>query len=223
MKKTLLALGLVLALLVPSQRAMALIGFGLNAGQDSYSISGESYTNLFGISGITLTREDFDKPFGIGGYLFIDAIPIIDVEVGFDLYGRDYTFTYVNDLTGDSEPQDFAWLRTTGYLSIQKNVFKLPVIKFYVGGGLNFNASLPIVDKDFIEEFLGDENTALDIDDLLEASESNSGVHFELGARMKPPLIPIALNVRFRQTMVEGIVPGKKAFATISAGIGFQL
>ena len=223
MKKILLVLGLAGAMLIPTQQAQAIIGFGLNAGQDSYTVTGKLYDNLFGIPAISLERSDFEKPIGIGGYLFIDFIPIIDIDVGFDLYGQKYTITYVNDITGDLEPQDFAWLRTVGYISLQKAILKLPVLKVYAGGGLNFNASLPIVDKDFIVDFLGDENTPLSIDDLLDASESNNGFHIEVGARLKPPLIPFALNVKFRQTFVEGIVPEKKSFSTISAGFGFQL
>ena len=223
MKKAVLAIGLAAALLVPTQRAQAIIGLGLHAGQDRYTVPGNVYSNLFGIPGISLEREDFESPIGIGGYLLIDFIPIIDLELGFDLYGQRYNFTYTNSITGDSEPQDFAWVRTAGYFSIQKPIIKLPMLKLYVGGGLNFNASLPIVDRDFIMEFLENENTTLDLDALLDASASNQGLHIEVGLRFKPLFIPFAINVKFRRTFVEGIIPGEDAFSTISAGIGFQI
>ena len=65
MKKTLLVLGLAGAMLIPTQRALAIAGIGLNFGQDSYTIASETYSNLFlANSGIGFTRTEMDKPIG---------------------------------------------------------------------------------------------------------------------------------------------------------------
>jgi len=63
MKKTLLALGLAGAMLIPTQPAQAIIGLGLNLGQDSYTFESQAYTDLFlANSGINFTRQEMAKP-----------------------------------------------------------------------------------------------------------------------------------------------------------------
>ncbi|MBA7642363.1 MAG: hypothetical protein GH143_08635 [Calditrichaeota bacterium] len=61
MKKTLLALGLAGAVLIPTQPAQAIIGFGLHVGMDGYTITGETYSHLF-------FDNEFNPPVFIAGY-----------------------------------------------------------------------------------------------------------------------------------------------------------
>ena len=207
MKRIILFVALVGAVLLPTQSAKAIIGFGINAGQDSYAISGETYSNLFSVSGINLVREDMAKPIGIGAYVYLDIIPVVDLELGFDLYGNKYNYTFNNPVTGDQIDEELAWVRTTTWVSVQKPLFKLPMIKLYAGGGLNFNASAPIVTKSFMEEFLGNASATLDPEDLIDEIATNTGFHAEVGLRIKPILVPFSIHARYRQTFVEGIVP----------------
>lgn len=226
MKKTILALGLAGAMLIPTRQAQAIIGFGLHLGRDGYSVAEETYDHLFGISGIDLVREEMSNPIGIGAYLYIDAIPIVDLEAGFDLYGNTYKFSFENPVTDQSLEEQVAWARTAGWLSVQRNLFKLPTLKFYLGGGLNFNAAAPLANKENVVEFLGSSAISLDpeelIDFLKDKIETKTGFHAELGLRIKPPLIPLSVHVRYRKTFVEGVVPGESSFSTIMIGGGIQ-
>ena len=223
MKKTLLVLGLAGAMLIPTQRALAIAGIGLNFGQDSYTIAKATYTNLFEIPGVEFTRTEMDKPLGVGVYLFIDLIPVVDLDLGFNLFLNKFDVTYTNPVSGQSLSQEAAWARTAAYLTIQRKLFKVPMFNVFAGGGLSFHASVPLLDKEFMEGFLGDANAQLNVEDLQDEVIQATGFHVELGARFKPLFIPFALNVKFRRTFVDGIAPGESAFSTITLGFGFQL
>lgn len=224
MKKTLLVLGLAGTMLVPTQRALAIAGVGLNFGQDSYTIASETYSNLFlANSGIEFTRTEMDKPLGVGVYLFIDLIPVVDLDLGFNLFLNRFDVTYTNPVSGQSVSKEFGWGRTAGYLTVQRKLFKVPMFNVFAGGGLSFHAAVPLLDDEFMEDFLGDASAELKVEDLEDEVIQETGFHIELGARFKPLLVPFALNVKFRRTFVDGIAPGKSAFSTITLGFGFQL
>ncbi|MEE9161953.1 MAG: hypothetical protein V3U35_03190 [Candidatus Neomarinimicrobiota bacterium] len=221
MKKTLLALGAAGLLLVPTQRAQAIIGFGITGGQDSYSFAGAEYTDMFiAGSGITFTRAEMASPIGGGVYLFIDLIPIIDIEAGANIFFNTFDVTYDKPIGYEEK---LGWARTAVYLTIQRKLFKVPMFNLFAGAGLGFHATIPVLDKEFMEEFLGDADATLDVADLEDEIIQATGFHVEVGARFKPILIPFAINVKFRQTFVEGIVPGESSFSTISVGLGFQI
>lgn len=224
MRKSLLVLGLAGAMLIPTQRALAIAGVGLNFGQDSYTVASATYSNLFlANSGIEFTRTEMAKPIGVDVYLFIDLIPVIDLDLGISFYGNKFDVTYDNPVTGQTLSKEAAWARTAGYLTVQRKLFKVPMFNVFAGAGLSFHASVPLMDKEFMEDFLGDANATLKVDDLVDEVSEATGFHIELGARFKPLLIPFALNVKFRRTFVDGIAPGESAFSTISLGLGFQL
>ncbi len=223
MKKPLLVLGLAGAMLVPTQQAQAIIGFGLNAGQDSYTFESQTYENLFLVSGVNFTRQEMAKPIGVGFYLFIDLIPIVDLELGGNIFLNKFNISYENPGIQTLSDTEFGWARTAGYFTVQRKLFKVPMFNVFAGGGLSFHATVPVLDKAFMEDFIGGVDETLDITKLEDEILSKTGFHVEFGARFKPLLIPFAVNVKYRLAFVEGIVPGEKSFSTISAGFGFQL
>lgn len=225
MKKTVLALAAAGLMLVPTQRAHALIGFGLNAGQDAYSFDSAEYTDLFFAgSGITLSRTPMDSPIGGGVYLFIDLFPFIDLEAGANLFLNTFDVSIENPISGQlGYSEQLGWVRAAGYLTIQRKLFKVPMFNIFAGAGLAFHATIPILDQDFVEEFLVDETATLKVDDLANEVLESTGFHIEVGARFKPLLIPFAINVKFRQSFVKDIVPDASSFSTITVGFGFQI
>ena len=223
MRKSILALGLAALVLVPTQRAQALIGVGLNVGRDGYSIAGTTYSGLFGVSGLEFTRNDMESPLGIGAYLFIDLIPVVDLDIGADLYLNTFDVSYDNPVTGQTLSEKFGWARTNMYFTVQRKLFKVPMFNLFAGGGLSFHAAVPLLDNTFIEEFLGSSSETFDVAKLEDEIITKTGVHFELGARFKPLLVPFAVNVKYRLSLVDGIAPGESSFSTLSLGFGFQL
>ena len=224
MKKTFLVLGLAGAVLIPTQPAQAIIGLGLNLGQDSYTFESQTYTDLFlANSGVNFTRQEMAKPIGVGFYLFIDAIPVVDLELGGNIFFNRFDVTYVNPTTEQDISEVFGWARTAAHLTIQRKLFKVPMFNVFAGGGLSLHATVPVLDKKFMEDFIGSVDRILIIGKLEDETISKTGFHIEFGARFKPVLVPFAVNVKYRLAFVEGIVPDKKSFSTISAGFGFQL
>ncbi len=225
MKKTVLALAVAGLMLVPTQRAHALIGFGLTVGQDGYSFDSATYNNLFlPTSGVTLTRTEMASPIGGGVYLFVDLFPFVDLEAGANLFLNTFDVGIDNPISKQLlEPTELSWARTAGYLTIQRKLFKVPMFNIFAGAGLAFHLTIPILDQDFVEEFLVDETAPLKVDDLADEVLQSTGFHIEVGARFKPLLIPFAVNVKFRQSFVKDIVPDASSFSTITVGFGFQI
>ena len=83
-----LLIGIILTVL-PFNSASALVGFGLQLGQGMFSVD-ESYPNT-GSEYITLTNGAFDGSGNLGVYLYVDAIPFIDLE-----YDINFSFNIIN-------------------------------------------------------------------------------------------------------------------------------
>ena len=83
----------------------AIGGIGLQLGQSSFSVTESTDSD---IPGVTLTNGSFDGAYVFGGYLYIDAIPFIDLEVDANLRGNKYDINFENDF-GPMEPIKFGW------------------------------------------------------------------------------------------------------------------
>ena len=116
---------LLLPLIISSQ-VSAIAGFGLHLNQSMYSVS-ETTSQLLvdnpaGGEKLTVgnfTHHGFDNGFGIGGYLYIDAIPIIDIDLEGNLLASPYNFSFTNSAVTISKKQ-FGWAAGSGYLTLQK-------------------------------------------------------------------------------------------------------
>ena len=60
----------------------AIAGFGLQVAQGQMKVE-ESILGGADIPGVTLTNGAFENAFGIGAFLYIDIIPVIDLELDF--------------------------------------------------------------------------------------------------------------------------------------------
>ena len=210
----------------------AFVGFGLNIGSDSYSIAGdsESWNVDGGTNAVSLVRTDMESPVYLGGYIYLDFLPVVDIEAGFGFAGNSYDYTYTTPGIGgnasETETYKLPWVRGNSYLTIQKPMFQIPMIKLYVGGGLNISYSMPIVDKSFITSILSsdlDNSSGLDPNTIMEMTTESTGIHLEAGARFKPILIPFSINAKVRYNIVSDIIPDKSGFLTITFGAGFAL
>jgi len=68
-----------LPIFILSSQVFAIAGFGLNLNKSMYSVA-ESTSSLkvATVEVATITQHAFDNGLGIGGYLYIDAIPMVD-------------------------------------------------------------------------------------------------------------------------------------------------
>lgn len=223
-------------------QAFGFIGFGLNVNQDIVKVDpySESSSNL--ISTVQLTRTGFDNAYGLGGYLSLDFIPIVDLEIEGQATGNVYTFDFSNfTAINPDEPVyttgdvDFAWARASAYVTVRKKILGLGLpliggVKVHIGGGLNSHYSAPFISLDTMKDLLGDalyegfEKDAMQ-DKVIKYIEDNSvqstGFHFMAGLQFK--LLVLDSWVFYRYTMAPDIYSGQEGFGTLNLrlGLGF--
>ena len=103
-----------------SSQVFAIAGFGLNLNKSMYSVA-ESTSSLkvATVEVATITQHAFDNGMGIGGYLYIDAIPMVDLDIEGSLIISPYEFSFTNLLTS-IDKQQFGWADASGYITLQK-------------------------------------------------------------------------------------------------------
>ena len=215
-----LAVGCVVVLL--SSPAYAIFGFGVHGGKDMISVNegffedtqfNEAATAL-GISGhddtlwkpITLTRKAVNDPWMFGAHLYIDAIPVLDIEISADLAVQQYKVVYDAPGTAFDESVDATFGRLSTYATVRRDLIKfpplLPIAAFYLGGGLGMHFVTPVAGPDFIVDLYGaDDPTSRtpNVEDSIE-KEVSMGYHALIGFRVKPPLVPLAVRIEGKYT-----------------------
>ena len=226
-----LTIGIILAVL-PFNSAFALVGFGLQLGQSMFSVD-ESFPNT-GSEYITLTNGAFENSFNVGGYLYVDAIPFIDLEVDFNASFNGYDIDFENPL-GPMDPIPFGWVSASTYFTARKEIigFSIPLLaatKVHAGGGINTHVTTPIATLDMVTELLGGSltNDPSELDKNLEdylTNEDNylesTGIHVQAGLQFKILMLDSFLNYRY--TIAKDVVPGSNGFGALNlrVGLGF--
>ena len=224
-------LKIALVIIIISTCLFAIGGFGLQLGQSSFSVAESSPES--GIPGVTLTNSSFDGAFVFGGYLYIDAIPFIDIEVDANLRGNSYDINFGN-LDGPMDPINFGWASADVYYTLRKKVVGLSIpflagVKLHAGGGFNTHVTTPLADIDMVTELLGGDlsnGDPLDLNDNLKKYlEDNkidgTGIHIQTGLQFKLLMLDSFLN--FRYTIVDDVVPDAGGFGSINFRLGFGI
>ena len=194
-------------------------GAGVRFAQDSFSVDSDVFEGPGDIA--TISRTQIDSPIGAGAFVYLTIIPFIDIEAGFDLTGSLYEYSY-QDLIGNDTKVELGLLKGTWNLSLQRPIFKFPTIRMYAGGGLNGSTYTKIVTMDLMQDL--DETRLDDLDYIKEElGVTTSGSHIEIGARFKPPIIPLSLNANARYNFIKDIIPGEDKFLSISLGLAFAI
>ncbi len=226
--KTLL-IGIVLAVL-PFNSASAIAGFGLQVGQGMFSVA-ESFPET-GSPRIILKNGAFDGSSSYGGYLYVDAIPFIDLEVDFNISGNTYDIDFMN-VSGDMPTIPFAWASASTYVTARKKIvgFSIPFLaatKVHAGGGVNTHMTTPIANVDMVTELIGDllnaDPSALyeNLEDYLTNKDNyleSTGFHAQAGLQFK--LLMIDTFVIYRYTIAKDVVPGSDVFGALNIRLGF--
>ena len=233
MKSKLFTLILIGLLAVPMSSGFGFIGFGLQVLSEMGSIDGGEYSQGSGLTEVTMTRDGFDGAFGFGGYLYLDVIPFIDLDLDFQVAGQEYDFRFANAV-GTMDDTPFGWARGSVYLTARKNLLKFGVpilggIKLQAGGGLNFHASTPLASIDMIEELLGGDlvngstsGLQANLEDyLVENKIDATGLHFQAGVQIK--LLVLDTFLFYRYTMAKDVYADQNGFGSfnIRFGMGF--
>lgn len=210
--------------------------FSLNVGDVEYNYS--------------VSREGFSNPVAFGGQVYLD-LPIIPIgfEGDFDMAYAKYKWTADDHITGlngigdipieipgykstnGKFSEEFTYMRMSAEVTAKYYVFSLPpvvnIMSFYIGGGVGLHFISPLVsDKVFVNELKkqtapsAGESISIDLEELVKKNTVFGG-HFVAGIKVKPPVIPIAINVDYKYTMTgENDYKDKtNKFSTIKAGL----
>ena len=217
-----------------SSQVFAIAGFGLHLDRSMYSVA-ETITPLTveGVNVASITHHGFDNGFGIGGYLYIDAIPVIDIDLEGNLLVSPYDFSFSNDAIS-IDKKKFGWVDAAGYITIQKKLFKLSIpflakAKLTAGAGVNSHSSIPMINQDMLESVMGGvenlESGPLDTDELIKYLKDNkissTGFHIQTGLQFKVLMLDSFLY--YRQVFADNVIPDAKGFGSLNLrlGVGF--
>ena len=225
--KTLL-IGIVLAVL-PFNSASAIIGFGIQGGQNIFSVGERSLENTGALA--TIDTGPFENSNNLGIYLYLDIIPFVDLEVDASIFGQEYDFTFGNRL-GNVGPYQAYWGGTSIYFTARRKIvgFELPILggaQLFAGGGSNTHSFAPLVSLDMVESLMDgdlglnpefDENTLVDY--IKDNKIDKTGFHVQSGLKFQ--LFMLDAFLFYRQTFGEfEDVLDAKTYGSMNLRLGF--
>lgn len=248
--------------------SFAILGIGVHyAPNFGTSLDKTSNEEISGLSAgdlqlgkVEYRHGSFSGMQGFGLKLWVDILPIIDVEATYNLQWGSYSSTLtVTGLDGKAIERDIElefngvpfgkttpkFVAMNGDLSITYPITSLPIIRPYIGGGITYYLSTPVMSAKFINGYMealeGELKEALVTGTMTEAQakelanklsdklqddglNTNIGGHILLGLRAKLPIIPIAayVNGKYYFGLDYDDEIDASAFV-LEAGIGFAL
>ena len=232
MKKLILFL---LPLMISSQ-LFAIAGFGAYGNYDLLKYPGGNSGN----SNTYLNYEGFNNAGGFGLLLYIDVLPIVDLEADIELIGNVYKYTaYLNNNSIASE--EIPWGRTSTYLTVRKEILGLSIpflakAQLYGGIGFNTHAVVPVPTADLIKRAFNEDDIELAMvafsndtnsgikklkDYLLDNLDKSSGFHIQAGLRGKLFMLNAFVNARY--TIAKDVIPDKSGYPSLWVGLAFGI
>jgi len=229
MKKFLVVLTLVI---LPSS-AFAIIGFGIQGGQDMAKLDALSHTEGEGLTAVTVNSFEMEaSPVNFGAYAFVDLFGFA-LEAEGDIAAGAYQFEFENVLS-TLGPIDFGWARVSYAVTMKKNIMDLSIpflakAALNAGAGFGAHVSTPRASVDMVKELLGDDLTNVDAlnegledklgDYLVDNMIETSGLHVQAGLRFKVLVLDTHLNLRYN--IAENVYDGSAGFAQVMFKMGF--
>ena len=224
----------------------AIGGLGLNVPLSNFIVepsSSDLTIDVFGTSEKVgqIDRFGFKNAYGLGGYLYIDIIPFIDIDIEVNAMANAYDFSFKNNAMelANIEPDTlgFAWVSGNSYITIQKSIFKLGIpflakAKLYGGLGYNQHTSTPFIDQDMMKSFVTNENGETDLENgefdsaaledyLIENLIESSGLHVQAGLQLR--LLTFDVFTFYRYTMASDVVPEADGFSSLNIRLGLGI
>ncbi len=223
-------------------RAFGLFGFGIHAGKDLFTV--DSLADTFSLdytlgtstnkAQAAIERSAIEKPLMLGGQIYVDALPVIDIEVGFDIAAAVYNVFAWRQITVNNATQTdtlynekLPFARVGIYPTIKINLIKLPpiihVVRVYAGAGLSFHLVTPVASPNLIlDNFTTDQPKTLTVEEIVKKNTKTGG-HLLAGVKIKPPLVPIALNVEAKFSIIpEGTYDEPSKFLSLGGGLSLN-
>ncbi len=233
MKKLILSF---LPIFILSSQVFAIAGFGAYGDFDllKYPAGSSGDVDEYGVE-----YKGFDNPKGFGFLFYIDAIPVVDLEVDIEFVGNLYEYTpYLAGIPLASE--DLPWGRVSTYVTIRKEILGLSIpllakAQLYGGVGFNKHKVVPIMTADVIKDALGGddleaalklfkadtEEGAKDLaKSMLDNVEDVSGFHLQAGVRGKLLMFNAFVNARYT---IADVIPDKSGYPSLWVGLAIGI
>ncbi len=227
MKKLILSF---LPIFILSSQVFAIAGFGLQVGQSMFSVEESSPT--LSVPGVTLKNGAYDNAYSVGGYLYLDIIPVVDLEVDFNFQESKYDINFENDL-GKMPTLPFAWASADIFYTVRKEIIGIGIpflakAKLFAGGGYNTHLSTPIANEKMLTSLCDDDLANCDVTSLDKTLEeymtdkdnyiTSSGFHLQGGLQFK--ILMIDSFLFYRQVIADDVIPGAKGFGSLNLRLG---
>ena len=227
----------ILLPLIVSSQLFAIDGFGAYGNFDLLKYPSGSSGD---IASYGVEYQGFDNASGLGILFYIDACPVVDLEVDIEFIGN--TYKYTPYLAGSAlESQELAWGRVSQYYTIRKEIFGLSIpflAKAELYGGLGFNAHkvMPIMTEDEVKKAFNSDNLEEAINSfnsdpksgaedlgksMWDNAESISGFHIQTGLRGKLLMLNVFVNARY--TIAKDVIPDKSGYPSLWCGLAFGI
>ena len=208
----------------------AIGGIGLQLGQGAFTVVSTEDVDETGF--ITVTTGEFANPLNLGVYLYLDVLPIVDLEADIQLTASEYDFEFTNTL-GTAGPYNGYWGGVSTYITVRKKIFGLGIPflgggNLFAGGGYNMHTFAPLADLSLVESLMGDltEEPTFSEDDLVDFVEENkidkSGFHIQAGFQFKLLMLDTFVFYRHSFGEFEDIV-GEKSFGSLNLRFGLGI
>ncbi len=222
---------ILLPILIINSQVLAIAGFGLHLDRSMYSVA-ESTTPLTvgGVDVASITQHGFDNGYGIGGYLYVDAIPVVDLDIEVIMLVSPYDFSFIQNDVVAVDKKQFGWVSGSGYFTLQKKLFKLSIpllakAKLSAGAGMNVHSSIPMISQDMMASVMGAGNLdsgTLDTDELISYLKDNklsdTGFHIQMGLQFK--ILMLDSFLYYRQVFADNVIPEAKGFGSLNLRLG---
>ena len=225
-----------LPIFILSSQVFAIAGFGAYGDFDllKYPDGSSGDISTYGVE-----YKGFDNAKGFGFLFYIDAIPVVDLEVDIEFVGNLYEYTpYLAGIPLASE--ELPWGRVSTYVTIRKEILGLSIpllakAQLYGGVGFNKHKVVPIMTADVIKDALGgdDLEAALKLFEadteegakdlaksMLDNVEDVSGFHLQAGVRGKLLMFNAFVNARYT---IADVIPDKSGYPSLWVGLAIGI
>ena len=230
-----MAINCCLVILI-SSNLFAIAGFGVYGNYDMISHNG----TVSDEENFTILANPFNNTYGGGLFIYVDAIPIVDIEISREFAGNLHEAIFNAPILGEFTG-DLPWGRTSTYFTARKKIVGLsfPFIakaKLYVGGGFNKHSVTPKYSIDLLMDAFPFEDNLAAIFDLLEGDsgavktfanhvtenmQSYSGFHLQAGLQAKLLIFSLFANARY--TIAKDVITDKIGFPSAWIGLGIGI
>ena len=220
----------------------AIAGIGVYGIYDPISRTPQSSTKD-GVTIIPGSTSEYGN-LGVGMFMYLDILPIIDFEVALESVGTYYPVTIDLPLIVSETYEGFPWLRFSAYGTIRKKIIGASIpflakVQLHGGAGINYHSITPDATVQFIQDvFTTDDNSDFTADQVVNRDFSDTediravyeymretmrtvggGYHVQLGIQGKLLMINMFINGRY--TFAEDVIPDKTGFASVWVGFGY--